>query len=367
MSDPERPPLSPPRLAVRAALALRRRLRALADAVVTPQLALFEQGMGLARTQLLHAAARLRVADLLADGPLEAADLARATGADPDVLRRVLRALAAGGVFALREDGRFENNRLSGALRSDARASMRAFLEYVGSAPNVAAWGDIDRTIATGKNAFERVHGMTVWEWFARHREEGRTFAEAMAGITEIDAPAVAAGYPFGGLERLCDVAGGRGTLLAEILRRHPRLRGVLVEAPEVIAEAPPFLAARGVGARVECVGGSIFDAIPAGCDAYLLKDVLHDWDDAAALRILQACRRAAGPGARVLVAEILVERLDTEYPGALVDVHMMMVCQEGRQRSAAEHHALMAEAGFRPGRVVTLAGPLGLVEGIAP
>ncbi|HEX9288150.1 MAG TPA: methyltransferase [Anaeromyxobacteraceae bacterium] len=367
MRDAEwRSRLQPPRLAVRAVLALRRRLLALADAVVTPQLALFEQGMGLGRTQLLHVAARLRLADLLAGGALDAADLARATRADPDALHRALRALATAGVFTLRADGRFENNRLSEALRSDAPASLRALLEYLGSAANVSAWGDVDRTVATGKSAFERVHGMSVWSWLTRHAEEERTFAAAMAGVTEIDAPAVAAGYPFGELARVCDVAGGRGTLLAEILRRHPRLRGVLLDVPQVVAEAPAFLEARGVSGRVECVGGSFFDEVPRGCDAYLLKDVLHDWDDAASLRILGACRRAAAPGARLLVAEILVERHETASPGPLVDVQMMVVCQEGRQRSAAEHHALMARAGFRPARVVALSSPLSLVEGVA-
>lgn len=356
----------PARLAVRAAMAVRRALLALADAVVPPQLALFDHGMGLGRTQLLHLAARLRIADLLAPGPRTAEELARGTGSDPDSLHRALRALATIGVFGLRGDGRFENNRLSGALRCAAPASMRDFLDYLGSGANVRAWADVDRTVASGKSAFERVNGTTVWHWLAHHPEEERTFAGAMASLTEIDAPAIAASYPFGELASVCDVAGGRGALLAEILRRHGGLRGVLLDAPHVVAQAPAYLAARGVGERVECVAGSFFDAVPPACDAYLLKDVLHDWDDAGSLRILRACRRAAAPGARLIVAEILVERLACESPGALADVQMMLVCQEGRQRSAAEHHALMAEAGFRPGRVVALTGASSLVEGIA-
>jgi hypothetical protein len=187
-----------------------------------------------------------------------------------------------------------------------------------------------------------------------------------MVHLTELDAPAIAAGYPFGQLSRLCDVAGGRGTLLAEVLRRHRTLRGVLLDAPHVVAQAPAFLAERGVGDRVECVAGSFFDEVPEGCDGYVLKDVLHDWSDGACLDILAACRRAARPGARLLVAEMLVAPLDATSPGALADVQMMVVCEEGRQRSAAEHRALMARTGFRPGRVVSVRGPLALVEGVA-
>ncbi len=347
-------------------MALRRRLLALADAVVPPQLALFEHGTGLDRTQLLHVAARLRIADLLATGPRTAAGLAQETSSDPDALHRALRALAALGIFSLRKDGRFENNRLSAALRSGVPASMRDLLEYLGSGSNVGAWADLDRTVASGRNAFERVHGMSFWSWLARHLDEERTFAGAMASLTEIEAAGIAGSYPFGEFARVCDVAGGRGALLAEILRRHRRPRGVLIDTPEVVAQAPDYLGQRGVAHRVECVAGDFFEAVPPACDAYLLKDVLHDWDDAACLRILETCRRASRAGARLLVAEILVERLGTDSPGALVDVQMMVVCQQGRQRSAAEHHALMARAGFRPGRVIAPAGLLSLVEGLA-
>ena len=367
MLDLARPgAVRPPRLAVRAALSLRRRLLALADAVVPPQLALFEQAMGVGRTQLLRAASQLRLADRLEAGPRTAEDLAREVDADPDAVHRVLRALASGGVFALRPDGRFENNHLSRALRADAPGSMAPLAEYLGSRSNAAAWADLDATVATGQSAFRRVHGMTVWEWFERHDAERRTFADAMGRVTELDATAIAEGYAFGELDLVCDVAGGHGTLLAEILRRHPRPRGLLLDAPATVAEAPPFLERRGVAARVTCRAGSFFDGVPEGCDVYLLKDVLHDWDDAACLRILGSCRRGARRGARLLVAEVLLERNAPASPAALADVQMMVVCEQGRQRSAAELQALLGRAGFRPARVLGMAGALSLVEAVA-
>lgn len=358
-------PLRPSRLALRVAVALRRGLLALADAVVPPQLPLFEQAMGVARTQLLRAAVRLRVAERLEAGPRAAEELAREAGVQPDALHRVLRALAAGGVFALHPDGRFENNRLSRALRAGAPASMGPLAAYLGSGSNAGAWADLEATVATGQGAFRRVHGVSVWEWLARHDGERRTFAEAMAQVTELDAPAIAAGYPFGELDLVCDVAGGKGALLSEILRRHPRPRGVLLDEAAVLAEAPAFLAGRGVAGRVTCQAGSIFEAVPEGCDAYLLKDVLHDWDDAACLRILASCRRAARRGARVLVAEVLLERAEASSPGALADVQMMTVCEQGRQRSAAELQALLARAGFTLGRVRALSAAVSLVEAV--
>jgi hypothetical protein len=360
-------PASPPRALVRAALALRAALQRAADAVVPAQYAVFELGVGLARTQLLHVVARLRIADLLEEGPQDAAALAARCGASADALGRALRALASYGVFAQRGDGAFENNRLSEALRGGASGSMRDFAEYMGSGSNVRAWADVDRTIATGRNAFERVHGTTVWEWFARHPDEGRTFAEAMGRLTELDAAAIAAGYPWGRHARICDVGGSRGVLLAEILRRHPRPSGVLLDAPGVVALAPPLLAARGVAGRVEVRGGDLFEAVPEGCDAYLLKDVLHDWDDAACGRILAACRRAARPGARVLVVEILVEPGGpTMPPGPIVDVQMMTVTCEGRQRSRAELGRLLARSGFRLEEVVEPGSPFSVVAGVA-
>ncbi len=357
----------PPRAISRAVLALRRRLLALADAMVPPALALFEHGMGVGKTQLLGVAARLRLADLLAEGPRTSAELAALAGADEPSLFRVLRALASFGVFALRADGRFENTRLSEALRAGAPATSRDFMEYLASPTNVASWADLEASARGGGVAFQRVHGMSVWAWLALHPEEERTFAAAMVHLTELAAPLVAAGYPFGRFARVCDVAGGKGTLLAEILRRHPRPRGVLFDAPTVVAGAPAFLGTRGVAQRVECVGGDFFQRVPDGCDASLLKDVLHDWDDEAALRILAACRRAAPAGARLLVAEVLVERDRVTSPGSLIDVQMMMATDGGRQRSAAELHELLRRSGFTPGRVIDLAGVLGLVEASAP
>ncbi len=340
------PPLKPPpsRPVVRLAFALYGTLLRAAEQILPPEVTMMQRIGGFWSTQLINVAARLRVAEHLASGPRTAAELARLTGANEDALHRSLRALASLGIFRLDARGRFSNNRLSETLQPGRVSSMRDIAEYFGSTPNLEAWNDFERTVMTGESAFARVHGMSVWDWLAGHPDEMRAFAGSMTSMTEQAAPAIAGAYAFGQHARICDVAGSKGTLLAEILVQHPTARGVLFDAPHVLAEAPAYLRARGVEGRVETVAGNFFERVPEGCDAYVLKDILHDWDDARCLTILRSCRRAMTKGARLLVAEVLVDRTSSEPPGPLIDIQMLAVCDGGRQRTAAELGALFAQ-----------------------
>jgi O-methyltransferase domain/Dimerisation domain len=360
---------------VAAAQRLRWMLRTAADLVVPAPVALFEQICGYMHTHLLRAAAQLRIAELLAAGPASAEELAARAGVDAASLRRVLRGLVTLGVFSRQRDGRFCNNRMSLALLPQAPVSLRDGALYFGSASQLRAWEELERIVsrgsagsggASGESGFENVHGMSTWDWFENHPEESAAFAGTMVGITRLYAPGVATAYPFGELRRLCDVGGGHGDLLAEVLLRHPHLEAVLLDAGSVLATAQPFLAARGVLERVELLAGSFFDAVPAGCDAYLLKNILHDWDDRRAARILDNCRRVMQPGQRVLVVEAVVEPDSTRGIGPLSDLQMMVVCSGGRERSRAEYAHLFDQTGLRLRRVVPTPGPMSVVEGIA-
>jgi len=364
--NPRPLPDPPPRFAVGWVLGLRRLLLRAADALVPPQLALFDRIVGVGATQLIRAAARLRLPDLLEEGPRTAAELAAATRIDPDALHRTLRGLVAVGLFTLGEDGRFRNNRLSRTLRSGTPGSLRNYALYFGSKSNVEAWADFDRTLESGGNAFERVHGATVWDWFDAHPDERETFVGAMGELTELYASAVATGYPFVSVRRLCDVGGGRGTLLAEILLRYPHLSGVLLDGPGVLDTARIYLAAHGVLDRVELVAGSFFEGVPAGSDAYLLKNVLHDWDDGRCRTILGNCRKAMVTGTRLLVVETVVEADSVRDLGPLSDLQMMVVCAGGRERSRAELDRLFGECGFRLERVMETASPMSVIAGVA-
>lgn len=356
---------APPGIAVRAALALRRTFQRAADAVVPPQIAAFEHMSGAARTMVVGEIARLRIADLVEQRPQTAQEIATTTEKNPDAMMRLLRGAVTLGFFERDSNGRFSNNRLSRALMAGDLESSRAMAEYFASRSNMLAWADFPETVRTGKNAFDRVHGKSVWAWFDEHPHELETFAQAMMTLTLVDAPGIAKAYPFSEVTRICDVGGGRGTLLGELLVHHPHLRAVLADAPGVLESAKPLLAQREVLDRVELVPGSFFESVPKGCDAYILKNILHDWDDARSLAILKNCRAAMEPGTRVLVIEAIVEE-DTEELTVLSDLQMMVVCGEGRERGRLDFARLLGASGFRLSRVIEAPTLVAIVEGIA-
>jgi hypothetical protein len=364
----DQPLAAPPGLAVRAILALRKAMIKAADACVPAPLAMLERVTASAGSHILSELARLGVPDLLdteREKALSGAEIAERTKTDPDAMHRVMRACVAMGVFARRSDGRFENNRLSRTLMTGDLESARSFAIYFGSKSNMLAWADFAETLRTGKNAFDRVHGTSVWEWFDRHPEERETFAHAMMGMTLLDAPGVASSYPFGDIGKLCDVGGGRGSLLSEILLHHRKLRGMLCDAPGVLESAKSLLTQRGVVDRVELVPGSFFDVVPKGADAYLMKNILHDWDDERSTEILKNVRAAMELGQKLLVVEAIVEP-DTDDFGALSDIQMMVVCGEGRERSRADFERLYSASGFRLERIIQTPTLMNVVEGIA-
>ena len=356
---------APPRGAVRGLLALRRALIRAADAVVPSQLAVFDRVTASVGSHLIAELARLKVADLVDVRPLTAIELAHKTNTDPGAMLRAMRGAVATGFFRRDRESRYSNNRLSQTLRSTEVYNVRSFAEYFGSRSNVQAWTDFPETLRTGKSAFERVHGKTIWEWFDEHPHERETFASSMMTMTLADAPGIAATYPFSEIRRLCDVGGGRGTLLSEVLVRHPHLHAVLCDSAGVLDLAKELLTARGVMDRVELVPGSFFDSVPRGCDAYVMKNILHDWDDERCKAILRNCRSVMDPGNRLLVIEAIVEETTDDY-GALADLHMMIVCSDGRERGRAGFQQLFDACGFRLERVMDAPTPVAILEAIA-
>jgi hypothetical protein len=357
---PRRPP---PRAAVRVVFAGQRILRWIGDHAVPAHLAVFDRTAGLWRAHVVGALAEVGVPDALAEGPATAAALAGRLDADADALHRLMRAGASEGLLKLRRDGTFRLTRVGAALRSDAPRSVAPWARYLTLPSTTAAWAQLPHGVRTGESPFRSLHGTTVWDWFAAHPEEERLFAAAMRGLTEEFAPIVAAGYPWPETGVVCDVAGGVGTLLAAILETRPGLRGMLVDAPGVLAEAEGWLAARGLRERVELVEGDLFGDWSAAADVYVLKDVLHDWGDEACGRILAGVRRAAPAGSRVVLVESLQPRNRPDPLASLQDLQMLTQCDDGRQRSAEELAALLRAAGFAPGPVRHTGGPA-LVEG---
>ncbi|GAA2639501.1 methyltransferase [Actinomadura fulvescens] len=328
---------------------------------------LLDLAFGYMPAQLLYAAAELRLGDALAGGARTSGELAAETGADPQALHRLLRALTCLGALAQDEPGRFTLTEEGRRLRADAPDSIHGLLGLF-CAPDVwRSWGDLVETLRTGDPAWERVNGMTPFEYLERHPERSVTFNKAMSEHTREVAPAFIEGYDFTRFGTIADLGGGDGTLLAAILRAVPSARGVLVDLPAGLEEADGTLKEAGVADRCELVPGDFFQSVPEGADAYLLKSVIHDWNDERAVAILRTCRAAAAADAKVLLLETVVpEKLTPEHTGIVMNDMNMLVCTGGGERTEEEFRRLLEAAGFALTKITDVLGPSGyrVIEG---
>lgn len=292
-------------------------------------------------------AATLGIADHLADGPRTSGELATATGTDPDTLYRLLRALAALGVVHEDDGRRFSLAPLGEPLRTDDPQSLHAWAVWVGSPALWQGWGNLLHSVRTGENAFRDVFGTDVWEYRRAHPEDGAIFDRAMAGLTSGLTEAVLDAYDFGKFGTVVDIGGGSGSLLAAILVRHPHVSGVLFDAPNVVGGAERVLHDAGVAARVRVVGGNFFEEVPGSGDVYVLKSIIHDWNDEAAIAILRVVRRAMSDESRLVLVELDLGRPNENVPAKLSDLNML-VMPYGRERTVDEYAALFQDAGLR-------------------
>jgi hypothetical protein len=332
-----------------------------------PHFVLFRMVTAYYVSRAIHVAAKLGIADLLAAGARGHDELARATSTDPDSLRRVLRLLAGAGVFTEEEDGKFALTPIGACLRSGVPGSMRAATLLFGGITQ-QAWGDLLHSVETGEPAFRRVFGMDSFDYLAEHPDEAANFDAAMAGFTKRIATAVAEAYDFSPFHRIVDIGGGNGLLLAGILTAYPALAGIIFDLPHVAARAEEQIRELDLADRCEIVGGDFFKEVPSGGDAYLLKHVIHDWNDDRATEILRNCRRAMGAEATLLIVEgVYPSRIDQseESRGAAANDVNMLVCTGGRQRSEAEFRGLFDAAGFRLMRIVPAQAPVKVIEGV--
>ena len=326
-------------------------------APVPPPATLLQMMTGYWVSQALYVAAKLGIADLLVDGSRPVENLATATQTDAPSLRRVLRALASVGIFTEASPGSFALTPLAALLRTGTSDSMRA-LAIMYAEEQYHAWGNILHSVQTGQPAFEQQFGTSYFAYLAQHPEADRVFNEAMTGWTTQLVGAVLETYDFSPFKTIVDVGGSYGTLLAAILRSNPEARGILFDQPHVVAAAQEQLALAGVAERCTTVGGDFFVEIPAGADAYLLAQILHDWDDERSVAILQQCRRAMPAHGKLLVIELVLPRGEEPFFGKWLDLHMLVLLG-ARERTAAEYGALFRAAGFELARVVpTPAGP---------
>ena len=325
-------------------------------------------GRGYQLSQALYVVAKLGVADVLGSGPLTAEAIAEAVDVRARELRRVLRALVAAGVFCELEDGRFAANDEAAALRADAPGHMRDVVVNFGE-EMYRAFGELLHTVRTGETAFDAVFGAPLFEYYAANPQAQASGAARMLARTLPVASEFAASDVVQDARTLVDVGGGTGTLLAKVLRHRPKIGGVLLERPGMLELAHGHLVEQGVADRCEFVEGDFFSSVPAGGDVYVLKSVLHDWDDERCIAILQRCRAAMGQTARLAIIELLLpERMTPSGPmlsAALLDL-IMLAYAGGRERTETEFTQLLDQAGLRLVSTTPLAAGPHILEAVA-
>ena len=315
-------------------------------------------------TQAIHVAAVLGIADHIAAGRHGIDEIAQAAEADPDALYRLLRALAAIDVLREGENRRFFLAPMGEPLRSDAEYPLAPFARLTGQAYYWRTWEHLLHSVKTGRNAFKDVHGVGSWTYREQHPDQNAIFNAAMtANASRVD-PAVVEALAAYRLGRIADIGGNQGSLVMAMLRADPALRAVLFDRPNVVATAVPRFQAAGLEARCDVVAGDMFESVPSGSDAYVLKFILHDWEDDDAVRVLQACRRAMTAEARVFVIERLIGAPNEHLPAKLSDLNML-VGPGGRERTADEFAHLFTLSGLRLDHVASTRTDLNLIVGV--
>lgn len=313
-------------------------------------------------SRAVYVIAKLGIPDLLKSGPKSAEELAESTGTHAPSLYRLLRALASAGMLASQKDRRFGLTPLSELLVTDAPGSMRWFVVSELGQEHYPAWGNLMHSVKTGEIAFDNHFGVDIWKYFQRNPEDAAVFNDSMSGMTAVVNEQITSLYDFSRFHKIVDVGGGHGGLITSILKANPQAFGVLFDAEQVISGARPKIEAAGLGDRCATIAGDFFKSVPAGGDAYIMKWIIHDWDDERAIRILRNCRNQMPQNGRVIVFDCVVPEGDEPDFSKFFDLNMM-VMTGGKERTAKEFEQLLAAAGFRFLRVIPTDTPTSMVE----
>jgi len=314
-------------------------------------------------SQLLYVAAKLGIADLLASGEKNADELAELCDAHAPSLYRALRTLASAGVFAEDDDRRFSMTPLAEPLRSDVPGSVRGYVIMQGEPWLWNAWSLAEHSVRTGEPAFNRLHGAHIFEFLEQNPEAAAVFNAGMSGRAASADVAITRDYDFSGVRSIVDVGGGHGLMLIAVLQAWPQMRGTLLDRPAVAEGARERIAAAGLADRCQVLGGDFFDSVPAGADCYVLANVIHDWDDDAAISILRTCHAAMQPGSRILIVEAILPAGNEPHPGKIGDVQMLVITG-GQERTELQFRTLLTASGFTPTRVWPTTSTVSIVEG---
>jgi hypothetical protein len=316
-------------------------------------------------SQAIAVAAELGIADLLKNGTKTAAQIARSAKASEDGVYRLLRALGSVGLFAETANRGFRLTRLGKLLRTDSPQALGAYARFVGHESTWRPWGELCHSVRTGEPAFDHVFAMPIFQYFGKTQEAAAVFDAAMTSISTWESKAVVAAYDFSRIGALVDVAGGQGLMIMTILKANRKMRGILFDLPHVVARATTMLRSGGVAERCQIVSGDFFTSVPQGGDAYIMKHILHDWDDERAIKILRNCHSAMERGGKVLIVDPVIPPGNAAHFGKLLDLEMLALTPRGRERTGAEFRDLLQRSGFKLRRVVPTETHLSVVEGV--
>jgi hypothetical protein len=323
--------------------------------------ATFDLVHGFMKTQIACAVASLSIADHLAAGALSLAALVEKTGANPDGLRRLVRAAASLGLIRAEAEDLFASTPVLDTFRSDAPASLRAIAIMYGSANHWLPWGRLTEAVRTGAPQAVAALGCPGFEYLAAHADEAAFFAKAMQSVSEAIEAEVVRLLDTTGVARAADIGGANGALVCALVAANPALRGIVFDLPHAVEGATGLIKAKGLVDRVEAMGGDFFESVPPA-DLYLLKSILHDWDDAACIKMLTNIRRAIANDGRVAIVELGVGPMGEPGLAPLVDLTMLTLAG-GRERTANEYGALLAAAGLKLSAVKKTASPFSIFE----
>ena len=328
-----------------------------------PQAILMQLSSGAMVTQAIYVAAQLRIADILADGEKHVDLISQEAGAHSSSLHRIMRTLSSLGIFNETQPRIFANTSLSEVLRADVPGSMRNSMIFMGEPWHFNVWGNMLHSARTGGTAWKETYGEEVFDWIAKQPEASEIFNGCMSELSAGAAPAIVACYDFSGIDTLADIAGGHGYLLSQILKANPNMKGILFDMEHVIAGAAGMLRSFGVEDRVGTVSGDFFVEVPAA-DAYIMKHIIHDWDDERSIMILKSIHRAMTGNGKVLLAEMVIPEGNEPHPGKMLDLEML-TSPGGLERTADEYARLFEQSGFRLNRILPTMSPFSVIEGV--
>jgi hypothetical protein len=330
---------------------------------IPPQARLGQMITGYWISQAIYAAAKFDIADLLNDGPKSVDELAIATGTKPELLYRLLRALASVGIFAEDDERQFAITPLAEPLRSGVAGSQRSLALMMGD-DQYRAWGNLADTVQTGDNAYEKIFGKPIFDRLAEQPEKARIFDSAMTGIHGRETGAILDAYDFSGINVIADIGGGNGSKITAILQKYPEMRGILFDLPHVVERARPNIEAAELSDRCQLVSGDFFESVPSGADAYVMRHIIHDWEDEKSLTILSNCHAVMSPGHKLLLVESVIPPGNDPFMGKFLDLTMMLI-PGGKERTEEEYRELYNKAGFDFVGIVPTSTEVSVVEGV--